>query len=209
MSLKPCQSEGRKLICGPVRANALFNAVKKQYGLHSYLLSLDLPTPPPAPIPVPALLPRLPPPSVLESPQLRRRQPPPTPVTPNNPGGLTSPHVLNTLQMMEKDIQSTARFAREFVVMSLIPWMEKCVVEWNESVGQVSIRTHCISHEAFSVVFVDQAVTFTPLFLYPPIVWISISFACTGSYIICVCFFTPWSISFSPNQRRSCSAIAA
>jgi hypothetical protein len=36
--------------------------------------------------------------------------------------------------MAENDIQQTARFAREFLVMSLIPWMEKCVVEWNEQV---------------------------------------------------------------------------
>jgi len=43
-------------------------------------------------------------------------------------------NVVNTLRMGEKDIQHTARFAREFVVMSLVPWMEKCVVEWNENV---------------------------------------------------------------------------
>ena len=36
--------------------------------------------------------------------------------------------------MEEKDIQQTARFTREFLVMSLIPWMEKCVVDWNENV---------------------------------------------------------------------------
>ena len=39
----------------------------------------------------------------------------------------------NTLRMSEQDIQRLARFAREFVVMSLVPWMEKCVVEWNEA----------------------------------------------------------------------------
>ena len=37
--------------------------------------------------------------------------------------------------MAEGDIQQTARFAREFVVMSLVPWMEKCVLEWNENVS--------------------------------------------------------------------------
>lgn len=36
--------------------------------------------------------------------------------------------------MEDPDIQQTARFTREFLVMSLIPWMEKCVVEWNENV---------------------------------------------------------------------------
>ncbi|KAF6766545.1 ER-golgi trafficking TRAPP I complex 85 kDa subunit-domain-containing protein [Ephemerocybe angulata] len=111
-------------------ANALFNAVKKQYGLNCYLLSLELPSPPPAPIPVPALLPRLPPPSGLQSPESTRWQPP---ATPNTPGHHNSAFALNTLRMDEKDIQQTARFTREFLVMSLIPWMEKCVVEWNEN----------------------------------------------------------------------------
>jgi hypothetical protein len=41
---------------------------------------------------------------------------------------------MNTLRMNEKDIQQTAKFTREFLVMSLIPWMEKCVLDWNESV---------------------------------------------------------------------------
>jgi hypothetical protein len=59
-------------------------------------------------------------------------------VTPNNPNGITD--ALNTLRMEEKDIQQTARFTREFLVMSLIPWMEKCVVEWNEAVGASDIR---------------------------------------------------------------------
>lgn len=110
------------------RAGALFNAVKKQFGLHSYLLSLALPKLPPPPIPVPALMPRLPPPPSSESPQ------PTTPTTPNIPSNPGSTTILNTLRMEEKDIQQTARFTREFVVMSLVPWMEKCVVEWNESV---------------------------------------------------------------------------
>ena len=101
------------------RASALFNAVKKQFGLHSYLLSLGLPKPPPKPIPVPALIPHLPTPPSSESP-------------PSD--NATSPTTLNTLSMEEKDIQQTARFTREFLVMSLIPWMEKCVVDWNENV---------------------------------------------------------------------------
>ena len=101
------------------RAGALFNAVKKQFGLHSYLLSLSLPKPPPKPIPVPALIPHLPPPPSSDSP-------------PSD--NVASPTALNTLSMEEKDIQQTARFTREFLVMSLIPWMEKCVVDWNENV---------------------------------------------------------------------------
>ena len=100
------------------RAGALFNAVKKQFGLHSYLLSLSLPKPPPKPVPVPALIPRLPSPPSSDSPS----------------DNVNSPTTLNTLSMEEKDIQQTARFTREFLVMSLIPWMEKCVVDWNENV---------------------------------------------------------------------------
>ncbi|KAJ7783643.1 ER-golgi trafficking TRAPP I complex 85 kDa subunit-domain-containing protein [Mycena maculata] len=104
-------------------AGALFNAVKKQFGLHSYLLPLRLPSPPPPPVPVPALIPRLPPPPSSESPELSGSAvPPPTPSGP-----------LNTLRMSDPDIQQTARFTREFLVMSLVPWMEKCVVEWNEN----------------------------------------------------------------------------
>ncbi|CAA7259922.1 unnamed protein product [Cyclocybe aegerita] len=112
-------------------AGALYNAVKKQFGLHSYLLSLNLPKNPP-PVPVPAPLPRLPPPPSPDSPP---RQYPLTPVVNGfaAPGDSLPPTILNTLAMEEKDIQQTARFTREFVVMSLVPWMEKCVVEWNEN----------------------------------------------------------------------------
>ncbi|KAJ6574977.1 ER-golgi trafficking TRAPP I complex 85 kDa subunit-domain-containing protein [Mycena capillaripes] len=108
-------------------AGALYNAVKKQFGLHSYLLPLALPNPPPAPVPVPALIPRLPPPPSSDSPELS-----PVAVAPPTPS-LPTAAALNTLRMSETDIQQTARFTREFVVMSLVPWMEKCVVEWNEN----------------------------------------------------------------------------
>lgn len=114
-------------------ATALYNAVKQQYGLNLYLLPLTLPRTPPAPRPVPALMPRLPPLSDPGSPEVYRRGPPPTPATPNNPNGLDPRYVLNTLRMEETDIQQTARFTREFVVMGLIPWMERCVVDWNEA----------------------------------------------------------------------------
>lgn len=116
------------------RATALFNAVKKQYGLHSYLLTLSLPSPPPPPIPVPTLMPRLPPPSGLDSPEIHRHSLP-TPTSPLSPHGQNTNHTPNTLRMQEQDVHDTARFTREFVVMSLIPWMERCVVEWNESVS--------------------------------------------------------------------------
>ncbi|KAF8167761.1 ER-golgi trafficking TRAPP I complex 85 kDa subunit-domain-containing protein [Crassisporium funariophilum] len=100
-------------------AIALYNAVKKQFGLHSYLLSLTLPKAPPPPIPVPALMPRL-----------------PHPQAPTPPARLPTtrhPRLAESPREPERDIQQTARFTREFVVMSLVPWMEKCVVEWNEN----------------------------------------------------------------------------
>ncbi|PFH54797.1 hypothetical protein AMATHDRAFT_135105 [Amanita thiersii Skay4041] len=105
-------------------AGALFNAVKKQYGLHSYLLPLMLPTSLPAPVPVPALIPRLPPLMPGSSEASNNGDPLPE---------HTSQTAVHTLKLFETDIQQTARFTREFVVMSLVPWMEKCVLEWNEN----------------------------------------------------------------------------
>lgn len=137
-----------------LRAEALFNAVKKQYGLHSYLLTLALPTSPlPPPVTVPPPPPRLPSlssmtyspmpqahvPAALRTPTPSQpdpsflslngqnsERPPPSPAPPNAPG---------QLYLSEPDIQQTGRFVREFAVMSLLPWMEKCVIDWNEVVS--------------------------------------------------------------------------
>lgn len=102
-------------------AGALFNAVKKQFGLHSYLLPLELPSPPPPQRPVPTLLPRLPLPEQEDK------------SSPSSASGASHPQGVNTLKLSEGDIQQTSKFTREFVVMSLVPWMEKCVLEWNET----------------------------------------------------------------------------
>ena len=40
----------------------------------------------------------------------------------------------NGLRLGERDIQQIAKFVREFVSMCLVPWMEKCVADWNENV---------------------------------------------------------------------------
>lgn len=45
----------------------------------------------------------------------------------------------NTLRLVQGDIQQTSKFAREFVVGCLIPWMEKNVLEWSEAVSRVDI----------------------------------------------------------------------
>ena len=109
-----------------LRAGALFNAVKKQYGLHAFILPLSLPSPPPPPVPVPALPPRLP---SLSS-ETWQNASPQTPPPHSTTSLVVSP---NFLRLSEPDIQQLARFTREFVVMSLVPWMEKCVLEWNEA----------------------------------------------------------------------------
>ena len=101
--------------------------MKKQYGLHSYLLPLDMPNPPPAPVPVPTAKPRLPL-AGGDSPEILAK-------SLNSSTRNGAPTGMNTLRMNEKDIQQTAKFTREFLVMSLIPWMEKCVLDWNENVG--------------------------------------------------------------------------
>jgi hypothetical protein len=112
-----------KILTCSTRANALVNAVKKQYGLHTYLLHLKLPSPAPPPVPVPALFPRLPSASAAEGEEANQQA---------AQRGLPVSH--GAIRMCDTDIQETARFVREFVTMSLIPWMEKCVLDWNETV---------------------------------------------------------------------------
>ncbi|KAI0788537.1 ER-golgi trafficking TRAPP I complex 85 kDa subunit-domain-containing protein [Abortiporus biennis] len=140
-------------------AEALFNAVKKQYGLQSHMLSLQLPVSPlPAPVPVPSQVPRLPslqslevspipPPQNAPASLVASLAPPRSavsPAPPRSPGpsALTGEQQnqstteqisgVNTVPLSPGDIQVIGRFVREFLTMSLIPWMEKCVVEWNE-----------------------------------------------------------------------------
>ena len=42
----------------------------------------------------------------------------------------------STIKMIETDSVSTAKFVRELAAESLIPWMGKCILEWNEAVGR-------------------------------------------------------------------------
>ncbi|GJE87623.1 ER-golgi trafficking TRAPP I complex 85 kDa subunit-domain-containing protein [Phanerochaete sordida] len=130
---------------------SLFNAVKKQYGLHTHLLQVGFPTmPQPQPVQVPLPIPRLPPLSTMEAspmppsqmpsglaaspmptPSIQPRSPDPSAT---NPDGSQLPAAgPGTLVLSQDDIQIVARFIREFATMSLIPWMEKCVLEWNET----------------------------------------------------------------------------
>lgn len=177
-----------------IRAEALFNAVKKQYGLHSYLLPLALPTSPkPDPVPIPFPAPRLPslsstdaspiPPSQVTSNGLTT----PTPYVPTKspmpysetPAALTADMAqrqslaisqVNSLYLCEGDIQNIGRFTREFVVMSMVPWMEKCVADWNESVG--SFLHSASSVLIFLLVFVISSATVPSVFINSTFVWV-------------------------------------
>ncbi|KAG8829564.1 hypothetical protein FRC17_006390 [Serendipita sp. 399] len=91
---------------------ALFNAIKKQYRLHVHFLNLSL-EPGPSPIPIISLPPQLPLPSNLQ----------PHHVVPDT----------SELWMSESDAMATGKFVREFLTQSLIPWLEKHVLEWNEA----------------------------------------------------------------------------
>ncbi|KZW02555.1 hypothetical protein EXIGLDRAFT_415091 [Exidia glandulosa HHB12029] len=90
---------------------ALFNATKRQYGLHAHFLTLGLGQPA-TPVPLFTLPPRLP---------------------PNAAPGLPDIPEVHELRMSPEDLQQAGRFVREFVVQSLIPWMERCVLDWNEN----------------------------------------------------------------------------
>ncbi|KAG8986225.1 hypothetical protein FRB93_005483 [Tulasnella sp. JGI-2019a] len=105
-------------------ANALMNATKKQFGLHCHLLTLKMNKPntpkllasPPPQLPPRTLLPSTPGPAVAQP--------------------LHDAHLdvqLNTLNLSDEDTVSTTRFMRELVNQSLIPWMERSVLEWNET----------------------------------------------------------------------------
>ncbi|CAE6428840.1 unnamed protein product [Rhizoctonia solani] len=104
-------------------SQALLNAVKKQHGAHAHLMCWSLsgssttsPFVPP--------LPRLPPaPSdVTETPR-------------SHPEDLTEDSGSDNIALGDDDIETISRFVREFVTQSLIPWMERNVIEWNEAVS--------------------------------------------------------------------------
>ncbi|KAG8754517.1 hypothetical protein FRC12_011166 [Ceratobasidium sp. 428] len=103
-------------------SQALLNAVRKQYGAHVHLMPWSLSTSPATQPFIPAL-PSLPPPpnALLDTPSRQQLD------------DLVEATVHDPIHMAEEDLQSTNRFVREFVTQSLIPWMERNVVEWNEA----------------------------------------------------------------------------
>lgn len=69
---------------------------------------------------------------------------PQLPPPPNAPIDTPARHQLDDLaetlgrdgvHMADEDLQSTNQFVREFATQSLIPWMERNVIEWNEAVS--------------------------------------------------------------------------
>ncbi|CCO26658.1 hypothetical protein BN14_00687 [Rhizoctonia solani AG-1 IB] len=111
-------------------SQALLNAVKKQHGAHTHLMNWSLSDssatntfiPPP---------PRLPPPpnGITEAPISHTKGP-------------SEELVHDAIALGDDDIESISRFVREFVTQSLIPWMERNVVEWNEAAPFSSIFNH-------------------------------------------------------------------
>jgi len=76
-----------------------------------------------------------------------------------------------SLMMTELDIQHIARLMREFVTMNLVPWMERCVVEWNENV-RASLVFHVLSEFThLVVVFVDSSASFPLILFYSSSLW--------------------------------------
>jgi hypothetical protein len=106
------------------RSQALLNATKKQYGAHAHLIPWSLSTPS-ATSPFIPPLPRLPPPPSATIDTPARHQLDDLPEVVGRDG----------VHMADEDLQSTSRFVREFATQSLIPWMERNVIEWNEAVS--------------------------------------------------------------------------
>ncbi|KAG8747243.1 hypothetical protein FRC10_001859 [Ceratobasidium sp. 414] len=103
-------------------SQALLNAARKQYGVHAHLVPWSLSAPSITQPFIPAL-PSLPPSpnALLDTPSRQQLD------------DLTEVAGHDAVPMSEEDRQSTNRFVREFVTQSLIPWMERNVVEWNEA----------------------------------------------------------------------------
>jgi hypothetical protein len=110
----------------PDECTALYNAVKKQYNLQVHLLNLSL-TPAPKPIPIISLPPQLPPSQTSHTNAHSNHA--------STTATGTSVPDRSELWMTEGDAQATGKFVREFLTQSLLPWMEKCVLEWNEAVS--------------------------------------------------------------------------
>lgn len=55
-----------------------------------------------------------------------------------------------------KDAQEIEQFVREFVVQGLVPWMERAVTEWNETVRELSYSHNTRVDLVYSIAQVDD-----------------------------------------------------
>jgi hypothetical protein len=83
--------------------------------------------------------------------------------------------------MSEQDIQQTAKFVREFVSMSLVPWMEKCVADWNENVTPSSHIPGPYVDSCMPPVRLNAAATFPSFFLHSSSLRLWDDIACTSA----------------------------
>jgi len=99
---------------------------------------------------------------------------------------------VNTLHLCERDIQQTAKFVREFVSMSLVPWMEKYVADWNENVAPASLILGPYV-DAFNMfpVCLDAKTTFPSFFLNSSSLWLWNCVACASTNTRVICFPCP------------------
>jgi len=79
-------------------------------------------------------MPRLPRSNVVDSPLMTRNL---KDASINGSVNKSDPPPLNSLCLVQDDIQQTSKFVREFVVGCLIPWIEKNALEWSESVSHM------------------------------------------------------------------------
>lgn len=106
-----------------LRAQKLLGSIKRTYGPHASLLPINslLPTLPASPFLHPTYS-ALPPLDVLEP-----------PASSSSENGTAEEKLLGG-RMTDVDVTSLRAFLREMTVQSLLPFMERCVTNWNELV---------------------------------------------------------------------------
>jgi hypothetical protein len=73
----------------------------------------------------------------------------------------TSPHNKRLIEetgvsLDRKDAQEIEQFVREFVVQGLVPWMERAVTEWNETVRELPYSHNTQADLMYSIAQVDD-----------------------------------------------------
>jgi hypothetical protein len=76
------------------------------------------------------------------------------------------------------DSERTAKFVREFVTTSLIPWMEKSVLEWNENVC-ISLYAFLLTLLTFCSVYFCASSSLSFIFFDEEVFWIRYFKSCS------------------------------